>query len=276
MKQVVIIIPIYKNVASKYELIALQQCEKILSNYPKIVIKPQDLKPPNYLNNLTILKTVSFDNQYFNDIAGYNKLMLSAEFYGAFLDYQFMLIYQLDCFVFSDKLNYWCNKNWDYIGAPWITKTYHKNWLQIKFKTIKQYFKDRFNHQNNNLPNQHQLNNRVGNGGLSLRKVKKMYDLCLFLNPKIAFYLAQKSNLYNEDVFWSIEVNRNTTILNIPNCAEALTFAFEVPPVKANTLIPENLPFGCHDWDKYANYWRPVFIKYGYDIKENNGELFSN
>lgn len=269
MKQVVIIIPIYKNVASKYELIALQQCEKVLAKHPKIIVKPQGLHPPDYLKNITVLKTVSFDDQYFKDIFGYNKLMLSAEFYEQFLEYQFLLIYQLDCFVFTDKLNYWCKQNWDYIGAPWITKTYNKNWLQIKFKNIKQSLKQRFNRQDNNLPNPYQFNNRVGNGGLSLRKVKIMYDLCLILKPVTDFYLSQKSNLYNEDVFWSIEVNRSTSVIKIPHCNLALTFAFEVPPVKSNALNANNMPFGCHDWDKYEEYWKPVFINYGYDIREN-------
>ncbi len=273
MKQVAIVIPIYKNSVSKYELISLKQCEKILSNYPKIIIKSKGLPIPDYLKNLTILEIINFDGNYFDSIAGYNKLMLSEEFYSQFLDYKFMLIYQLDCFVFSDKLGYWCNKNWDYIGAPWISKTYNKNWLEIKYKKFIQYFKQRLNTVDNSLPNQYQFNNRVGNGGLSLRKVKKMYDLCIILKPKIGFYLKQKSNLYNEDVFWSIEVNRNTRVINIPHCHEALTFAFEVPPVKASDLNHKNLPFGCHDWDKYEDYWQPIFMQYIYDITENNGDV---
>lgn len=269
MKQVVIIIPIYKSSVSQYELIALQQCEKILSNYPKIIIKPKDLPVPEYLKHLTFLNTVSFDNRYFDGTSGYNKLMLSEEFYGHFLAYKFMLIYQLDCFVFSDKLSYWCNQNWDYIGAPWISKTYNKNWIEIKYKKIIEYFKQRINTLDNGLPNQYQFNNRVGNGGLSLRKVKKMYDLCIILKPLALFYLSQKSNLFNEDIFWSIEVNRNATVINIPHCNEALNFAFEVPPVKAAALNQNNLPFGCHDWDKYEEYWKPIFINLGYIVKEN-------
>ena len=31
-----------------------------------------------------------------------------------------MLIYQLDAFVFQDDLAYWCQQNYDYIGAPWL------------------------------------------------------------------------------------------------------------------------------------------------------------
>ena len=28
-----------------------------------------------------------------------------------------MLIYQLDCYLFEDKIDEWCNKGYDYIGA---------------------------------------------------------------------------------------------------------------------------------------------------------------
>ena len=35
-----------------------------------------------------------------------------------FLEYQYMLIYQLDAFVFEDKLDYFCELGYDYIGIP--------------------------------------------------------------------------------------------------------------------------------------------------------------
>jgi hypothetical protein len=31
-------------------------------------------------------------------------------------------------------------------------------------------------------------------------------------------------------------------------------------------LNEQNLPFGCHDWDKYADFWRPIFKDYNYNI----------
>ena len=47
-------------------------------------------------------------------------LMLSPFFYESFLDFKYVLIHQLDVFIFKDELNYWCNQNYDYIGAPWF------------------------------------------------------------------------------------------------------------------------------------------------------------
>lgn len=44
--------------------------------------------------------------------------MLEADFYRRFGKYKYMLIYQLDAFVFSDKLLDFCEMGYDYIGAP--------------------------------------------------------------------------------------------------------------------------------------------------------------
>lgn len=44
--------------------------------------------------------------------------MLSVNFYRSFKEYEFMLIYQLDSYVFRDELLDWCEKDYDYIGAP--------------------------------------------------------------------------------------------------------------------------------------------------------------
>lgn len=266
LKKVAVVIPFYRTTLSDYEKIALQQCERVLSAHPKIAIKPDSLILPDDARIVNFTETRSFGDHYFKGLDGYNKLMLSAEFYQQFIDYEYVLIYQMDCFVFKDELVYWCSQNFDYIGAPWIRKTYHKNFAELFVLKVAQYFSKRFNFHNNDVPNKYQLQNRVGNGGFSLRRVKKFYDLCIVMKPLINFYLSQTLNLYNEDVFWSIEVNRKSRVLNIPSFETGLKFAFEVPPVKADLLNDKNLPFGCHDWDKYADFWRPIFENYGYVI----------
>lgn len=266
MKKVAIVIPFYRNELSDFEKISLKQCEKILGNYDKIAIKPIDLILSEETKLVNFSNTISFNNNYFKSISGYNNLMLSADFYNAFLDYEYILIYQMDCFVFSDQLDFWCNQNWDYIGAPWIKKTYHKNPVELYFLNIKQNISSRFNRSKNNEPNQYQLNNQVGNGGFSLRRVHKFYNLCVLMQPVIDQYLSSSGNLHNEDVFWSIEVNREKRILNIPSCTQALKFAVETPPLKLKILKDKDLPFGCHDWDRYADYWRTIFYKLGYEI----------
>src|ERR1700759_1030871 len=120
LKKVAIIIPFYRNVMSDYEKIALQQGERVLPGYAKIAIKPNNFTLPDEACIVNFAGVVSFDDDFFKGLAGYNSLMLSSEFYGKFIDYEYVLIYQMDCFVFKDELAWWCNQNLDYIGAPWI------------------------------------------------------------------------------------------------------------------------------------------------------------
>lgn len=266
INKIAVIIPLYKEKINQYELVALAQCKKILSRHPIIGVKPAGLVLSNEVIDVVGSNVEDFEGDFFKDIQGYNQLMLSPKFYKRFLNYEYILIYQLDCFVFKDELNIWCNQNWDYIGAPWIKKIYHKNKLELAFSRITDYVSEKFSKINHSIPQQLQLKNRVGNGGFSLRKVKKFYEICISMRQEIAIYLSHSSNLYNEDVFWSLEVNRNQNLLNIPDAKIAINFAFEVPPFKPEKLTQENTPFGCHDWDHYLDFWRPIFKRYGYNI----------
>ncbi|MDB5089551.1 MAG: hypothetical protein JWR09_3545, partial [Mucilaginibacter sp.] len=117
MKQaykVAVIIPFYRNTILAYEEIALQQCEKILSGYPKIAIKPRSLVLPEAIKKYTFSNVINFEDKYFNNVQGYNNLMLSDVFYSTFLEYDYILIHQLDAFVFKDDLMYWCEQGYDY------------------------------------------------------------------------------------------------------------------------------------------------------------------
>ena len=79
-------------------------------------------------------------------------LWMSKQFYFRFLpNYKYMLIYQLDAWVFTDNLQEWCDKGYDYIGAPFLSIV-KKNSPRVIFKG-------------------------VGNGGLSLRRIQYCIDV---------------------------------------------------------------------------------------------------
>ena len=65
----------------------------------------------------------TFDPAYFTSIQGYNRLLLSTEFYQRFLGSAYLLICQLDVFVFRDELAGWVARGYDYVGAPWVSST---------------------------------------------------------------------------------------------------------------------------------------------------------
>jgi hypothetical protein len=144
---VTILIPIYKEELSPDEYTSLRQCLSVLSKYPITLICPKSLKLDNYFNEFADFKVEVFDDSFFTSIDGYNKLMMSKQFYHRFLNYEYILIYQLDAYVFRDELKYWCNLNFDYIGAPWL---YEKGGKLVI--------------------------SGIGNGGLSLRNTNKLLN----------------------------------------------------------------------------------------------------
>ena len=85
MHNVKVIIPIYKADLSNVERISLTQVCKVLQNYPLVVIKPQSLDLSVLADEFPLLSFVSFDDNYFRGISGYNRLMLAKEFYQTFI-----------------------------------------------------------------------------------------------------------------------------------------------------------------------------------------------
>ncbi|MGX5688865.1 DUF5672 family protein [Arcticibacter tournemirensis] len=266
MNKVAVIIPIYKNSLSSTESIALQQCFRILGSYPIIFIKPRSLTLPNL--SPSSYSVVSFDEDYFKDIQGYNRLMLSSSFYETFLDYKYILIYQLDAFVFKDELEMWCDRHFDYIGAPWLYSIDYPNFAMKVVSELEVYIHRRYNfkQKGTNLPTYKQQENQVGNGGFSLRNVEKLYQITQNNADLINFYNNQESQYFNEDNFLCIEVNRRRKVLNIPSYNVAVKFSIEHAPERGFRLNNNQLPFGCHAWDRALEFWRPHIRAFGYDI----------
>jgi len=265
-----VIIPIYKLHPSKGEAISLAQCCKILGNYPITFIKPHSLDPHFYISSSTQAKfnIESFDDEFFKNKCGYNRLMLSEEFYSRFLNTKYILIYQLDAFVFKDELELWCKKGYDYIGAPWLDYIKKSFFKRIKFSLIsKKHYRSNRKQPGSILPTDMQFYKRVGNGGFSLRHVEKFYTICKEKKKMVEYYNAHSDHHYfNEDVFWSLEVNRKDKVLKIPDYKTALHFSFEQKPGYAFGITKGKLPFGCHAWDVFSEFWTPLIRKEGYEV----------
>ncbi len=268
-----VIIPIYKNTLSTFEKVSLEQCVKVLGKHPLIVIKPISLDIKNIEKQYPQLSVETFDDGYFKSVHTYNRLMLAPEFYQRFLDYKYMLIYQLDAFVFKDELVYWCNEGYDYIGAPWrIEREFSSGWdyayFLLKKKLAIWLQLSSKNEMNEVIPYDVVLKFSVGNGGFSLRKTQKLLDIVLAHQSKIEEYLSHSSNFYNEDMFFCIEMNRYYPRLRIPDWRTALRFSAEHLPQKS-VKLNGGLPFGCHAWYIYeTEFWKKEIAKFGYELSE--------
>lgn len=277
MEKVAVIIPFYRELITEHELIALQQCKKVLSAHSVIAIKPHWLTLPEAAGVVNFTEVKSFDDHYFSGSLGYNRLMLSPGFYEQFLNYEYILIYQLDAFVFSDQLLHWCNQGFDYIGSPWLRNIGHVDFVKAAKSRWQYYYHTRYDLQKNGVPSPKQFENRVGNGGFSLRCVQKFLQVTQTRKDDIDRYLnlvAQKIYEYSEDAFWSIEVNRKSKFLNIPDYKTAVSFGWETQLKRASELNNGQLPFGCHAWDRNIDFWSPIFKSYGYELLP--GKLINN
>jgi len=247
--EVAVVIPIYRNVLTEYESISLDRCLKVLGNHRIVILSQHGLEIDgiDQLKNHEVI-TCCFDRKYFSSVDGYNRLMLSTDFYRSFISYRYILIYQLDAFVFSDQLLDWCRLSYDYIGAPWIGV----DWIQGIQKAHFGYLW-RFTGKKERT---------VGNGGFSLRRVRA-FMLALLLLKNAANKWGYNEH---EDLFWSLAVPDYLPFFRIPDDNVALNFAFEANP-RTCFEINNHLPFGCHAWEKHdTDFWRPVFKGLGYSI----------
>lgn len=248
---VVIVIPIYKNTLTEGERLSLNQCVKILGDYAIVFAQPESLDstPISFDGKI---KVERFPDKYFKTVFGYNELMLSDFFYQRFSDKEYMLIYQLDAYVFKDELKQWCAKEYDYIGAPWIASP---NTLLNRF--VKLFHSSR-------KKEREAIFFKVGNGGFSLRNIKSSIAVTQQFVKEISENLTRDKDDFwiMEDVFWSLKVPELYPEFKIPDYKEALGFAMDRKPELAIKLNNNKLPFGCHGFEKtkVKDFWKTKIL----------------
>lgn len=249
-KLVAVVVPIYKSHLSAQDRISLDQTYRVLSRYPIVVVHPEGLDMSEVRRDYPDLQFKSFDKAYFSNIVGYNRLMLAEEFYKRFSDYEYILIDQLDVFIFKDELEEWCNKGYDYIGAPWLqSKTNKLPVLRTAIKAIA-YTKRMLGKRSKYF-----RYGKVGNGGLSLRKVQSHIDVIRHQKEVVRLYavINNRKHLFNEDTFWAMEPKN----FKYPSTYEAMLFSYNKYPELSYKLTNGATPFGCHGWTKpkYRKFW---------------------
>lgn len=252
----IVVVPLHTTNLSADEVMSLKRSTQVLGRHHFAVVCPDGLDlspieallPENY-------STERFAPEYFKGIKGYNRLMLSAEFYARFTAYNYLLICQADVFVFEDRLDYWCSKGYDYIGAPWIGSK--RNLWNITLFNIRNFFKK----NSKKRSNAHLF--KVGNGGFSLRKISMMKRIVTQQSADIEEALKNPSsrNHHMEDIYFSLVAPAKIPEMKIPGYVEAAAFAFDRKPQAALEINGGKLPFACHGFNKpkVKDFWKPVF-----------------
>lgn len=261
-KDIAVVIPIYLPSLSNIERISLEQCLRLLSAYSIVIIKPECLNIDAITSHYGLTCIEMFPNGCFTSLRAYNKLVLAEEFYRRFQSYTYMLIYQLDAYVFNDELLNWANKGYDYIGAPWLPwKKRHLSLIGRYRLSCQRFFYKLFNKKVFKSDKYYAY--QVGNGGLSLRRISKMQEITAHYKNKINKLLDDDMPFYPEDVFLLHELTDRNFKLKKPHFKEALRFAMEERPEWAYLYNGRQLPFGCHAWchKDYCFFWKS-FIKF--------------
>lgn len=279
MADCIVVIPVYEACPKDSERASFRQMLTVLKDHRISIVTHSGCDLSQYHDIADrVGKQVEielFDASFFTSVAAYNELCFSAIFYERFRRYTYMLICQLDVWVFDDQLEYWCSKGYDYIGAP-IFHAYNKHSFTRKFLG-------------------------VGNGGFSLRKIdhclrivmsdrKRVYvkplELIRFyynlgrytedfsnhplrrlgilptlllkffgVHNTLNFYI---SNHNNEDLIFGAWSNKSWGHHSkLPDYHEAAKFSFEVNPSMLYEEIGCRLPFACHAFMKweYQTFW---------------------
>lgn len=229
-KEVAVIIPYYHYKLTEMESISFHSCLNVLGNYPIVLIVPESMGKEKYPSVSGLLFEVVPD-EWMESVEAYNRMMLLEDFYRRFLQYEYILVYQLDAFVFSDSLRDFCSYGYDFIGAPWLSGMYYIHDL----KRCMWY---------------------VGNGGFSLRRVSAFFNV-------LKTY-STENVMVHEDIFWSSQESEHFHVAPIEI---ALQFSFERYVRQCYSLNHNQLPFGCHAWEKYDyDFWKPFFEERGYHL----------
>jgi len=248
-----VLVPIYRPIPTGQERASLQQTLRVLHRYPVVMLHPEGMDTSFYAENFPALQRRAVSSEWLgkNGIAGYNRMMMSRAFYDLFAGTEYILVCHPDAWIFRDELEAWCRKGYDCVAAPWIRRPIYE-WPLVKhYLAWKRWRAERRGETTRQI-----LYGRIGNGGLSLRRVEAFREACDRYAAVADRYLAERHHLFNEDVFWAVVPQE----FRYPAVDEALSFAFDTHPAYCYRRCGKRLPFGCHSWTKPRmwRFWRRI------------------
>lgn len=240
MNNCAVVIPVYKESLDAEEFFSVNYSLRQLIGHDIHWVAPKSLDMSYYIEKFQAKNLQRFEDGFFKNIQGYNRLLVSVNFYQQFRDYEFMLVYQPDAIILKPELKFWLDKPYDYIGAPWPSG-YSLDINISKFSKAEAIKCTAF----------------VGNGGLSLRRI----NACVAL---ISEFKDVSDTWYNmghaEDLFFSLLGSTLSESFKIPNMAISARFSHDIDPIYLQKIISYELPFGVHAWSKYEKkYWQNIF-----------------
>lgn len=240
---VAILIPVYQEQLNEQEQFSIDYLVKNITRRKLFFIAPESLDKTYYVNRYAGIEFKEFRDINFESIVGYNHLLLDTDFYKSFASYDYMLIHQTDALMFHDNLDYWMERQFDYIGAPW------PNGVEVNLKVGK--------FSSGNGVN---LKSYVGNGGFSMRSINNTIALLNEFEEIKDYWIKCGSS---EDLFFAF-MGMVSDKFTIPNQIIASRFSLELEPEKYFNMNDEEVPTGCHAWWKHdLEFWKKIIAQVG-------------
>ena len=207
MSEAVVLVPVYKPELDPFERYSLDRSLAVLRGRPVFFIGAEGADLAYYSCAYPAVPLLRYSPECFASIPGYNRLLMSTGFYSRFLDYEFLLILQTDAVLLRDDLDFWCAQPFDYVGAPW------PDGVELFVNA------GRFEGDCGR-----RVRAMVGNGGLSLRRVRKCISLLDEFADIVGIFDRTGSS---EDLFFSIMGTLSQDFI-IPNEITASRFSLEL------------------------------------------------
>lgn len=262
-QSVCVVIPVHKAVPAADEVTSLQACAQRLKAYDRFLVFPVGIDVRAYIAIDPELKLKPVDPQWLASIEQYNKMKVSEAFYQLFSSYQFMMTYEPDAYIFTDKLEVNNAFAFDYIGAPffegyWAAKPgarfiegcnsgFSVRNIQSCLKALRSMRKYRM----------HWLLYKAFLSPVRAVKIKVnewtkgKYEV--FVTGRFAFYFEDFH--LNEDVIWGDVIPKLFPWFRVADPMSALKFSFEYNLDESLRLNGGKLPLGCHAWAKHPEFW---------------------
>lgn len=223
-------------------LLSFRRSAEILSKHRWIFAVPHGTDMGPFREIAPQAEARYFPAEYFSSKRSAQWFYMHPEFFDAFADFDYMLIHQLDVYVFEDQLEHWVNEaeknQWDYIGAPWL----EHQWLRFAQNPLAR------------LPWHWWLREPIGSGGFSLRKVSTCREACREDALIIRNFLR---HFVPEDIYWCQLAQKLGTEFRRPSVETAAHFAFETECERLLQMTHGKLPFAVHGWNRHDwDFWR--------------------
>jgi Protein of unknown function (DUF5672) len=254
---VTVVIPIRLEELPELEKVSLEQTLRILNKYTITFMTQQGLNTAWYQEFCRGKATVKFEEFKWNGFNEFGELMTSANFYGRFRAYEYMLICHTDAFVFRDELEKWCNAGYDYIASLIYNTFWEGDSLPISpllgFSRPAYY----------------------GNGGFALKRVEAFYRITSRFKLYLDFFhwLRRIRNRgFLDDIFVAQLFPNLSPKFNVApkSLAQQFGAAYEFWDEKDLPFTNKDhntLPFGMHGFIKYhPEFWIPVIRECGYAV----------